>query len=93
MAWLLRLCDTLRLKSVPKGALTVEELAKAENVIIKLTQQRYFPVLSSYKSTARRCRDAMRKLNPVLIEGVLRVGGRLCRSPENFDIKHPGITL
>ena len=95
VAWLLRLRDTLRLKSVPKGALTVEELAKAENVIIKLTQQRYFhdeiTVLSSSKSTARRCRDAMRKLNPVLIEGVLRVGGRLCRSPENFDIKHPVI--
>ena len=95
MVWLLRLCDTLRLRSVHKGALTAEELAKTENPIITLTQQHYFhdeiTVFSSSKSTAWRCRDAMRKLNPVLIEGVLRVGGRLRRSSENFDIKHPVI--
>ena len=44
VAWLLRLYDTLRFRSVHKGALTVEELAKAENVIIKLTQQHYFMI-------------------------------------------------
>ena len=36
--------------------------------------------------------SALDKLNPIRIEGVLRVGGRLGKSPLADDVKHP-VTL
>jgi hypothetical protein len=36
-------------------------------------------------------KSKLRKLSPILVDGVLRVGGRLERSSMSFDVKHPMI--
>ena len=36
-------------------------------------------------------RSKLRKLNPILVEGILQVGGRLEKSSMSIDIKHPMI--
>jgi hypothetical protein len=35
--------------------------------------------------------STLRNLCPVIIDGVLRVGGRISRAPVSFDCKHPSI--
>ena len=78
------------------GPLTVDELADAEIEVIKVTQLEAFgkeiSVLSSSNSKGIKLANSpLKKLNPVYISGVLRVGGRLRRSTEEFNIKHPVI--
>ena len=41
------------------------------------------------KAVGHSC--ALRKLNPILVDGVIRVGGRLERAPISFITKHPMI--
>lgn len=41
------------------------------------------------KAVGHSC--ALRKLNPILVDGVLRVGGQLERAPISFHTKHPMI--
>ena len=36
-------------------------------------------------------RSKLRKLSPILVDGILRVGGRLEKSSMSIDVKHPMI--
>ena len=40
-------------------------------------------------STGKCCPSALRKLRPILVLGLLRIGGRLQNSPLNVDARHP----
>nr|XP_039252452.1 uncharacterized protein LOC120329740 [Styela clava] len=81
------------------GELQTEELRRSENELIKYLQNRELnKVIAKLqnsdvqgKSVLRNLKIApsMQKLNPVLIEGILRVGGRLQNAPIEFDLKHP----
>ena len=39
----------------------------------------------------RNMTSSLRKLNPILVNGILRVGGRLQHAPIDFETKHPVI--
>ncbi|KAJ8024879.1 hypothetical protein HOLleu_34915 [Holothuria leucospilota] len=94
MAWLLRykkFLMTLRKHegSTTKDDLSVEELKEAEMETVEWVQRESFPTA---KKSPSKCKvTAFRKLSPVLVQGVLRVGGRLSRSQLNYDQKHPVI--
>ena len=75
-----------------QGGLTVEECQAAERGIIQYVQRQAFPkevdALNSPKQhfavQGGRSRDrqlSLHKLNPVLIDGIMRVGGRLRNAP------------
>nr|CAB3263162.1 uncharacterized protein LOC104265735 [Phallusia mammillata] len=106
VAWLQRFVDYLRSKKNQhlSKRLTVADLESAELAIVKYVQGRQF---SDEIEALCKCEDldrtgkkkvmkklpskALHRLNPVLIGGVLRVGGRLERAPIPFEIKHPMI--
>jgi len=96
IAWLLRLGAIRRKQQVPKGSLTVDELEAAEVEILKHVQQSAFSdVIDAVQKNAfcKKGKDlsSLRKLNPILFSGLLRVGGRLRRAPVTSDTKHPVI--
>ncbi|KAL2077938.1 hypothetical protein ACEWY4_025623 [Coilia grayii] len=76
-----------------KGILSLGEIKEAEMQIIKFCQtKRYAEELSCLQGGVSVKRSShLYKLNPVLEEGVLRVGGRLSRAVMSEDSKHPAI--
>ena len=94
VGWLIRFGKWIksRRKLEQKGRLSLEELDQATLVITRTVQKECFakeiancrigkPVLKSSR---------LRNLRPVLVEGVLRVGGRLQEAPVlTFEEKHP----
>lgn len=73
------------------GLLTVDELKNAEMAIIKFCQKVQFSdefdSLEDGRSVSKS--SSLFKLCPVMIDGVLRVGGRLSRADLPEDAKHP----
>ena len=76
--------------------LTVEELQQAGRDLIAYEQQQHFApwmnALSSEKMlpASKDCKSSsLMKLDPVLIDGVMRVRGRLQKAPISFEAKHP----
>ena len=92
VAWLLRLRGRLLKKSVCNGPLTVDEIANSEMVIIQTIQRESYPGDYAYLISASKkekgVNKCLKKLNPISIAGVLRVGARLQRSSHDFDVKH-----
>lgn len=73
-------------------SLTPDDLTRAETAIVRFTQQqRYqeeFAVLTSGKGEVKR-ESSIYKLDPILKDGLLRVGGRLRRAAISEESKHP----
>ncbi|XP_077973262.1 uncharacterized protein LOC144428217 [Styela clava] len=99
-AWIIRFKIYLQAKpTVQKGKLQTEEFGRSENELINYLQNSELnKVIAKLqnsdvqgKSVLRNLKIApsMQKLNPVLINGILRVGGRLQNAPIEFDLKHP----
>ncbi len=72
--------------------LAVEDIAKAEKTIICFMQRQNFPeeMASLEKGTVKKTSPLV-KLDPVKVDGVLRVGGRLSRAALPEETKHPAI--
>ncbi|KAK7944331.1 hypothetical protein WMY93_000059 [Mugilogobius chulae] len=71
--------------------LTVVDLEKAELAIVKHCQRNIFPEELSCLEKQQPIKPSshIRKLCPQLQDGVLRVGGRLCRLAMPVEVKHP----
>ena len=112
VAWLLRYKELLKSKSERKKDplnaeederettaknLTVDELRKAEENILRYVQQAAFPEVhfriimaerSNPKKTLKGLGTSVYKLNPTLKDGMLVVGGRLKNAEIAEDAKH-----
>ena len=74
--------------------LDVKEMEHSEKAIIKAVQGRSFhDELLSLTSSRREVKksSSITKLDPILVDGVIRVGGRLHNSPIKQEAKHPVI--
>ena len=81
------------------GSLTVDELEAAANLIIKTTQRQMYGeeiaslegVKDDWEIKRRHVKvsSRLRSLDPVLEDGLLRVGGRLGAAPMAHETKHP----
>ncbi|KAJ8034140.1 hypothetical protein HOLleu_20859 [Holothuria leucospilota] len=104
VAWLLRVKDFLRDRvrckeaSMKREPIAVEEYRRAEQEIAKYVQRQNFASIivelqqesSKLKGRSSKGRLAsIRKLKPMLVEGLLRVGGRLVKAPISYDARHP----
>ena len=81
--------------ATPRGSvLTVDDLLEAENAVVRYCQQQQFKeeiaALSSTKAAVSR-QSSLYKLDPVLVDGLVRVGGRLSRAAMPEESKHPVI--
>ena len=95
----LRLASTRRKLAVsspntPCRRINIEEMKAAELQILKCVQLHYFS--EELQSLTKAGVDVahvkktsgLRSLDPVLVDGLLRVGGRLDLAPASFDSKH-----
>ena len=83
-----------KFRSTIKGfLLTAEDVASGEIEIIKLCQSQSFSdeLLTLQKGDELKRSSHIVKLDPVVQDGILRVGGRLHRSALPADAKHPVI--
>ena len=83
-------------ENVKMVSLSTEDLQKAENGILKYVQRSNFSeeinVLQSGDQNIRLKRDSrIRKLNPIMKDGLLCVGGRLDRAALSCEAKYPVI--
>ena len=79
----------------PSGQLlTVEDLSQAERSVISYVQRQAFPAeIRTLQMTPPQVKRSSKicRLDPVLDEGILRVGGRLHKSAMPVETKHPCI--
>ena len=73
------------------GPVTVNELSKAENNVIGYVQRTCFSADLALVSEGKRLpgTSSLHRLNPIVTDGLLRVGGRLDSAPLPYDLKHP----
>ena len=94
-AWLLRFKFYLKTKvnNSQSYFLTTSELQHAEKCLIIYTQHKSFPILvdklKSGKTLGKKCVPSIKKLHPILVDNVIRVGGRLEKAPISWETKHP----
>lgn len=104
VAWILKIRKTLLERSqtrkqrtqeklIGNAFLTPDDLSEAETSILRFTQQETFhdeiAVLSSGKCEVKE--SILYKLDPILEDGLLRVGGRLSKAAMPEETKHPVI--
>ena len=74
-------------------SLSVSDLQKAEIELIRYRQWNSFGDIMSKMQTNENfslpSKSPLLKLNPVIVNGLLRVGSRLDRASVSFDLKHP----
>ena len=98
MAWLLRFKQNVL--GLIRGSVTtnrntllsVTELENAELELIKRVQKTHFSFIAFYSSPEvdfQRLPRSIKKLCPIILNGILRVGGRLDFTDLDFDLKHP----
>lgn len=95
VAWLLRYRENLlnAIKSNkserddPKH-ITVEEMESAEREILKHVQREAFPEEFNYPNKPVKKSSRLRKLDPLVIDGLLRVGGRLRKASLPLESKN-----
>ena len=75
--------------------MTVTEIAEAETAILKFVQGHTFAeeinILRKTQGRKVSKQSTIYKLDPILADGVLRVGGRLQEAPISREAKHPDI--
>ena len=95
VSWLNRFASFLNNKNeCQKGSLTVAEMQRAENCIIRYVQRKHFSSTIIHLNQNRNLprTDPLRKFNPFLDqENILRVGGRLKHSDLEETGIHPAI--
>ncbi|XP_071491771.1 uncharacterized protein [Diadema antillarum] len=69
-----------------RSSLSAKELMQSEEEVIKIVQRGAFGDNLDGEEL-KGC--ALKKLNPVVVNGILRIGGRLGNSPLDYDAKHP----
>ena len=92
VAWILRLRNKWLKRSTSSGSLTVDEIEKAEVAIISTIQQEFY--LRDYEllksdSSGKAVGSSLKKLGPIYFSGALRFGGRLRKSTNELEVKHP----
>ena len=73
--------------------ITVEEMQIAELEILKTVQRYHYPeefeeLGKSKNATCVRKSSSLRSLDPIFVDGLLRVGGRLASAPIPLESKH-----
>jgi len=72
----------------------VAELQVAELRVVKYVQKTHFPLLlktllAQKPLTDSTCSRSLQRLSPCIDDQVLRIGGRLCNAPVEYETRHP----
>ena len=80
--------------SMTLGRLTADEIGVSVNTVLKIVQTEAFPIEYQTLNQTGGCvgrNSPLRKLNPIMVDGILRVGGRLQYVHLPLEAKHPAI--
>ena len=94
MSWVLRFVQRSR-KKVPAylkaSTLQLVEIQQTSQEIVQLVQSQHFheECLCLKEGRQVKCNSKLANLSPILIDGVIRVGGRIHRAPIAFKAAHP----
>ena len=73
--------------------MSVEELRSSEIALVRYVQAQEYSKWISYLSgkTSKKVNESsgLWKLSPILVDGLIRVGGRLGNATFSFEVKHP----
>lgn len=92
VAMVLRFCRNCRVKAHDRklGVLDQEEVRNAQNYLISFEQMQHFSSEIQCVSQNEKVRNSpLSNLNPILEDGLLRVGGRLAASDMDLERKQP----
>lgn len=91
VAWVLRFIMVIQKQNPPRGPLHIKEIRYATKVIARLLQRQFFQdELTSLQSGRQvKGQSKLANLNPVLVDGLICVGGRTSSAPLTFQKKHP----
>lgn len=92
LAYVMKFTDTLVCKKKCENYLTLQELKRANETLIKHVQkEHFFKEISKLENGEPLSKKSqILNLNPILdAHGILRIGGRLKHSNINFEMKHP----
>ena len=79
-----------------KSPISVEELADVKKLLVRYVQRQNFS-LWFIKATGKTNLKVLsqsspvKRLDPILVDGILRVGGRLEKAPLSYEARHPVI--
>lgn len=93
MAWLLRYVKHIKKEEVAREGITLAEIRQATKEIIRLIQSQSFSEeLNALQGKGQvKGHSKLANLSPTLIDGVIRVGGRIRNAPIPFNAMHPVI--
>ena len=88
LAWILAIKDKLSGRGPAIKVLNASHLHRAETEMIKYMQSKEW---GDGVNDATKLPTSLSSLQPVIIDGVVRVGGRIKNAPVEFERKHPAI--
>ncbi|XP_068674398.1 uncharacterized protein [Montipora foliosa] len=96
MSWVLRFVKRVRKETrqyLTSSTLKLEELQQAGREIVRLVQRQHFleECLCLKEGRQVKRHSKLANLSPILIDDVIRVGGRIHRAPIAFEAAHPMI--
>ena len=95
VAWLMRFVNYIANKNGPlkSARISIPEMRKSTEKIVQMVQRQYFSEEIDCLTDGRQVKghSKLSNLSPVLIEGTIRVGGRMRHAPIPFDAIHPMI--
>ena len=96
MSWVLRFVKRVRKETrqyLTSSTLKLEELQQAGREIVRLVQRQHFleECLCLKEGRQVKRHSKLASLSPILIDDVIRVGGRIHRAPIAFEAAHPMI--
>ena len=95
VAWLMRFVDYIANKngSLESARISIPEMRKSTERIVQMVQRQYFSEEIDCPTDGSQVKghSKLSNLSPVLIEGTIRVGGRIRHAPIPFDAIHPMI--
>ncbi|XP_067030727.1 uncharacterized protein [Acropora muricata] len=94
MSWVLRFVQRSRKKApayLKASTLQLVEIQQTSQEIVRLVQSQHFhkEYLCLKEGRQVKCNSKLANLSPMLIDGVIRVGGRIHRAPLAFKAAHP----
>ena len=95
VAWLMRFVDYIANKngSLESARISIPEMRKSTERIVQMVQRQYFSEEIDCPTDGSQVKghSKLSNLSPVLIEGTIRVGGRIRHAPIPFDAIPPMI--
>ena len=95
VAWLMRFLNYIANKNGPlkSARISIPEMRKSTEKIVQIVQRQYFSEEIDCLTDGRQVKghSKLSNLSSVLIEGTIRVGGRIRHAPIPFDAIHPMI--